>query len=112
MLVSFQGDNYKDAEKVNKHIKEVAVEQLPVNESLEDLIPELTPQNKYAILLALGFKVFDKREFTHPVFNDGSYIQFDINTDDIKLLSNKIYKMGWQDHISQLSQQIKYVKNV
>lgn len=102
MLVEYTGDNYKDAEKVNKHIKEVAVEALPVltENSMQEILPEFTKEQKYYVLMMLGFKPYYnesgkivKSVFTHPVLNEVT-VSFDTDTEQLSLLVERIFSIG------------------
>lgn len=119
MLTSYSGDNYKDAEKVNSHIKEVAVERLPVNTSFDELNPPLTPGQKLYILQSLGFKPQQnddrivKGQFFHPVFGEGHTITFDLETEDLSKLINKSYRKGYTNRMNEerFSQQKTVAEN-
>jgi len=79
-------------------------------DELDAAAPQLTPENKHHILLALGFEGRGKARWYHPTMGADTVLnrlEFDLGTDDLKILANKIYKNGYSSHRHQVIREFK-----
>jgi hypothetical protein len=97
MLASYGGDNYKDAEKVNKHIKQMAVEALPSTPPFDELLPPLTPHHKMFMMQTMGFTSPSKHRWVHPDLPSDILIVFDMYKDDISSIIYQIYSADFRN---------------
>jgi hypothetical protein len=107
ILAHTDGDDYDVLNKINRNIKQAAVAELPSTSGIDEAAAagDLTPGNKYWILLALGFKAIGKNTWKHPLLDRS--IEFDITVDELPDFSRWIYNRGYRQGTDNIQSEIK-----
>lgn len=85
------------------------------DENVEELPPPLTKENKMWILNTLGLSPRGKGLWYHPIFGEDypfNTVRFDLETDDIRVLINHVYRFGMQTGTFQLKNKLKSLLDI